>query len=728
MALTPGEKMRRRRQKLKNDGKYEEYKAVQRKRERRSYHLRKEKLNKLPIRRKEAIMKANREKIRQRVAKHRQLQKEKQLRLHDSPAYKTACTLGKATARARAALPKSPRKKKIVVRKLFDTYCDTPTKSNSTYREHIHENALSGETISKVKAFYERDDVSRQAPGIKDVVTVRTADGSKKKMQIRHLSSSILETHQLFCSELGKLIGKSKFAELRPHHVLLSNKLPYNICLCKYHENYISAVNSLHKVLPNFPKYTKGFIESNVICKEATEDCWLRKCNSCQNALHRHLDVALENNDAPAVVKWNIWKDQDKTIMKVIEEGTAFDLAKYIISITPQFLEHSYVKRNQADSYQKQREAIGCSSFNPKDALIQVDFSENFTCIAQDEVQSFHWVQPQVSLFTVSLWHSGTHHPIIIASDNLDHSKHTIVAYIDKLLEEVPSEVENVSLWSDGPRSQFKNRFIAASLGILQRRHKTNITWNYFATSHGKGPVDGIGGATKRQVRCSVLQRKNVVFNANQFVNVAKEVSSVNVFEMTCEDIERRNADIDLARLVENATPVPGISRAHCIRFKESVLETYVLTLNSTPVLQEKCYNFRDKNKCSFYNQVYGSSDSDNEDEDHLPEMSSDQQQPPKLEEIKHGTYVLVQFKGPRKTNYRYVAVCQSDVEDDGDVKIMCLKLSGESGNRFRVDEKDVSYVNFDQILYILPTPSLVMQGNRVTYNFNIKVDIYEKV
>ncbi len=41
--------------------------------------------------------------------------------------------------------------------------------------------------------------------------------------------------------------------------------------------------------------------------------------------------------------------------------------------------------------------------------MLQIDFAENYTCIAQDEVQSFHWVQPQVSLFTISALYNGQH-------------------------------------------------------------------------------------------------------------------------------------------------------------------------------------------------------------------------------------------------------------------------------------------------------------------------------
>ena len=42
--------------------------------------------------------------------------------------------------------------------------------------------------------------------------------------------------------------------------------------------------------------------------------------------------------------------------------------------------------------------------------------------------------------------------------------------------------------------SQFKNRFMVAALKPLQEKHSIEITCNFFATSHGKGPVDGMFG------------------------------------------------------------------------------------------------------------------------------------------------------------------------------------------------------------------------------------------
>ena len=112
-----------------------------------------------------------------------------------------------------------------------------------------------------------------------------------------------------------------------------------------------------------------------------------------------------------------------------MEEGTTDDLRTYISSILPTFMEHCYSKREQA-AYTLEWEAIEGSE---NKALLQVDFSENYTCQYQHEIQSALWLQHQVSLFTAALWHTGMLYSIVIASDNLVHSKDTIIAYLDML-------------------------------------------------------------------------------------------------------------------------------------------------------------------------------------------------------------------------------------------------------------------------------------------------------
>lgn len=62
------------------------------------------------------------------------------------------------------------------------------------------------------------------------------------------------------------------FHQNRPPHVKTINDLPLDMCLCSYHENFIQAVDALHKYVPNVLDYKKGFVRQ-FLCKETSADC-----------------------------------------------------------------------------------------------------------------------------------------------------------------------------------------------------------------------------------------------------------------------------------------------------------------------------------------------------------------------------------------------------------------------------------------------------------------------
>lgn len=280
MALTAAERQKRRREKLKNEGKYENYKKKNRAEAKKSRDKKRNDLAKLPKSVQNKVKREIRENVRKRVEKCRA--KCQGPSSNVTTPFKNNKTLGKAVSRAKRSLPMSPRKKKAVIKKLFESeigQTDTPSSP------HITDNSkrIPIETVTLVKQFYIQDDVSRQAPGRKDVTTIRNDDGSKDKLQTRHLQHSIKELYALFKKQYPHIkIGKSKFAEFRPKHVLLSSKLPHNVCMCKYHENFIMALEALHDAIPHIPKYSENF-PSMLVCNTESEDCWNNNCVTCKD-------------------------------------------------------------------------------------------------------------------------------------------------------------------------------------------------------------------------------------------------------------------------------------------------------------------------------------------------------------------------------------------------------------------------------------------------------------
>ena len=97
-------------------------------------------------------------------------------------------------------------------------------------------------------------------------------------------------------------------------------------------------------------------------------------------------------------------------------------------------------------------------------------------------------------------------------SNGLKHDKKAVIVLLDELLSKI-EHADVLKVWSDGPNSQFKNRYVMEALKLLCVRHNIDIKWNFSATSHGKGPVDGVGTAVKREAWNKIRNRICIVNN-----------------------------------------------------------------------------------------------------------------------------------------------------------------------------------------------------------------------
>lgn len=80
-----------------------------------------------------------------------------------------------------------------------------------------------------------------------------------------------------------------------------------------------------------------------------------------------------------------------------------------------------------------------------------------------------------------------------------------------------------------------------------------------------------------------------------------------------------------------------------------------------------------------------------------------------------------------KNKSYTYACKTLTDVEEDGEVKVMFLRVVDENAKRFRLDEKDISYVDYTNIIQKLPTPEVIKKGHRSYYQFQKSVNVFEK-
>ena len=93
------------------------------------------------------------------------------------------------------------------------------------------------------------------------------------------------------------------------------------------------------------------------------------------------------------------------------------------------------------------------------------------------------------------------------------------------------------------------------------------IKWHFFATSHGKGVVDGLRGTVKRVVWTAVSTRKvPQVLNAEEFAKVATQMcKSLGIHLYLNEDIDKSSSKMALHECFKQAKSIPGIKKVHCL-------------------------------------------------------------------------------------------------------------------------------------------------------------------
>lgn len=114
----------------------------------------------------------------------------------------------------------------------------------------------------------------------------------------------------------------------------------------------------------------------------------LRRCDECpktREPLGLYLEDILEDFDDEEEMKFSQWISDGRmklhTMLLPRQEFIDFMIAK-IESLIP----HSFITKAQ-NTYMKDRKG----SLSHDEALVLMDFAENYNFVLQNEVQSYHW-------------------------------------------------------------------------------------------------------------------------------------------------------------------------------------------------------------------------------------------------------------------------------------------------------------------------------------------------
>ena len=155
----------------------------------------------------------------------------------------------------------------------------------------------------------------------------------------------------------------------------------------------------------------------------------------------------------------------------------------------------------------------------------------------------------------------------IVISDCLVHDVISVHLFLKRLLNFLTVQIQGlkkVYYFTDGASSQYKNRKNLVNLAFHMNDFNVQAEWHFFATSHGKGPCNGLGGTVKHLATKASLPRafEDQIQSAIELYEWAKgAIPSIHFQYVTTADYEAE--EILLRKQLESAITIVGTHSFH---------------------------------------------------------------------------------------------------------------------------------------------------------------------
>lgn len=237
-----------------------------------------------------------------------------------------------------------------------------------------------------------------------------------------------------------------------------------------------------------------------------------------------------------------------------------------------------------------------------------------------------------------------------------------------------------------------------SGLHVLERKFNIKITWHFFATSHGKGVVDGIGGTIKRSVWNHVKANDNcVVSTASQFATVAAERNpNITIAFIPKEEVDSSLTEVE--QLWYSAVPVPDTHSVHCVTVTD---QRYIIVRETSTDLAMR--KVRILKGLAFDSDI--SDENEEVEEEPVPTLQ--------ISDIQPFDWVVVKYE-----DVFYPGEVKQVKHDENEVEVKVMHLS-KTGKYYYwpKDEDCISYLLKDVTKKI--GPPIPSGGTREQYKFN---------
>lgn len=205
------------------------------------------------------------------------------------------------------------------------------------------------------------------------------------------------------------------------------------------------------------------------------------------------------------------------------------------------------------------------------EAVILLDFAENYSFIVQNAIQGYHWDNSQCTLHPFAIYYMKDGElvcaSVCVVSDCLNHNTGTVHAFMSVIVpyaKTLITDLRKIHYFSDGAASQYKNHKNFTNLMYHKKDFNVEAEWHFFATSHGKSACDGIGGTVKRSVARASLQattENQILTPQDLFAWVNTNIHGIHFIWVSKESVLAVNED--LTERFASSKRVPGTRENH---------------------------------------------------------------------------------------------------------------------------------------------------------------------
>ncbi|CAH0394631.1 unnamed protein product [Bemisia tabaci] len=444
------------------------------------------------------------------------------------------------------------------------------------YERETRSDKISAKCKGIIEKFFLDDVLSKVCPGKKDIVK-----HEGKIEQKRRLLYPVNYCYARFCERFDSFkIGYVKFLECKPWWVAPQKVKDRDTCARLPCENFKFLVERLHNL-----RLLKSSVPLTV-CKIKGLEININEENESMTCEFFQWEKVLKERVIRGKTKEFQKMEKVKRTCCVKELLGEFFRPKNV------YVEHMDIVFHQLGQLKKKREKGVVDELN-----IQVDFAENYESKYTSEVQTMHFGanKAQMSIHTGVAYNNGLHSSFATISDNTDHKAHTVWAHLLPILlwlaEQYPN-VNTIIFFSDGPTSQYKNRFnIFLCYNVVKPifNHLKFVSWNWSASGHGKGPQDGVGAVIKRNADSAVCEGLDIddIVSAESLVR-ANSSSSLKV-----DLVDLKAMDFMQTKVLGKIPAIPRIQTTYQITWAVGEDKLYLRRLSCfTCPFNQVCEHF----------------------------------------------------------------------------------------------------------------------------------------